>query len=710
MSLALRGFSLPMRVPSQNLFTALAVCALVGIVTGCRFFERSNMQSENVKPTPRQTITDCAVVIAGGSTAALAAALASAEEGAKTCLLEPTDWAGGQLTSSGVSAIDFAWHKSAPQGGVDVGALSRNPANQPKLFAAWVALLGEGINNWSKNPGACWVSLRCYLPEMLLIKGIIPALNAALQGAVQGSPGATKGSAADVSLSLSLSLSSSLTSSELPPQTAGQIANTPNLRIFYNTVPKRVSASGRRITTLEAITRTPNSPGIGYDMFLSEEIDDWYQVAHSHRYSKTVLKFQGPTADAKQSPVFIDATEWGELLVLSGASYLQGVEKSEGSLEAHSDTCGQAIVFPLALDLSAQGPVDIPPIAKDVKADYPEHFALNEPGKSFSWVDIWNYRRIHTLDPSRPAPQGVRGPLPETGDISMQNWVSGNDYPYRYLFLPKANRMNKNVQSDWKGAIADWKGGIDKLALAEAERHSIGWYVAFKNMAPKEYLGRVGLAVGTLESRGPLGTRTGLAKVPYIRDTRRSVGLDDFVVRYRPHLFEGERFADRIAIGAYDADIHPTLTCTMPPYIVDKDKPAALPANETLGQALDAQPLEKNLTKPSPQPSTTPVPQSSGNPDLASQQNRPLPFYLPLRALTNRDFDNLLVAGKTMAQTFLANAATRLHPIEFASGVGAGVTGAHMATNQRSSRQALEAVGLVQQAISRYQPLEWTLK
>ena len=51
----------------------------------------------------------CDVVIAGGTTAALAAALTSAREGVQTCLLEPTDWPGGQLTAEGVPAIDFAW-------------------------------------------------------------------------------------------------------------------------------------------------------------------------------------------------------------------------------------------------------------------------------------------------------------------------------------------------------------------------------------------------------------------------------------------------------------------------------------------------------------------------------------------------------------------------------------------------------------------------
>lgn len=56
-----------------------------------------------------ELIDDCSVVIVGGSTSALAAAYTSAAEGIKTCLLEPTNWIGGQLTASGVTAIDFSW-------------------------------------------------------------------------------------------------------------------------------------------------------------------------------------------------------------------------------------------------------------------------------------------------------------------------------------------------------------------------------------------------------------------------------------------------------------------------------------------------------------------------------------------------------------------------------------------------------------------------
>ena len=46
------------------------------------------------------------VVIVGGGAGGTSAAIQSARNGAKTLLIEETDWLGGMLTSAGVSAID----------------------------------------------------------------------------------------------------------------------------------------------------------------------------------------------------------------------------------------------------------------------------------------------------------------------------------------------------------------------------------------------------------------------------------------------------------------------------------------------------------------------------------------------------------------------------------------------------------------------------
>jgi hypothetical protein len=86
------------------------------------------------------------------------------------------------------------------------------------------------------------------------------------------------------------------------------------------------------------------------------------------------------------------------------------------------------------------------------------------------------------------------------------------------------------------------------------------------------------------------------------------------------------------------------------------------------------------------------------------------PYYIPFRALTNRDFDNLLVAGKTMAQTFHANAATRLHPVEWVSGLAAGIAANIMVQKNLSTSEIYQShISELQERIKLYGPIDWTL-
>ena len=52
----------------------------------------------------------CEVLVAGGGTGGVAAALAAARRGFCTCLIEETDWLGGQLSAQGVAALDEHEH------------------------------------------------------------------------------------------------------------------------------------------------------------------------------------------------------------------------------------------------------------------------------------------------------------------------------------------------------------------------------------------------------------------------------------------------------------------------------------------------------------------------------------------------------------------------------------------------------------------------
>ena len=417
-----------------------------------------------------------------------------------------------------------------------------------------------------------------------------------------------------------------------------------NLVVFRDTVVKEVelNPAGTAVQSLTCITRTPR-PGIpdrGYDSLPSADLADWYSPRDSKRFTKKLLQFAvRPAAASGRRTVFIEATEWGELLALSGLSYLQGVERTADGLDC-DDTCGQATVYCFAQELHAE-PVNEPD--RVIQADRFGYGSYTD--RADAWEKIWTYRRIRGR--AKPA----------AGDICLQNWGysekqgdGGNDYPFRYLFLSRAEAALER---------ADWRGGLDLEALAASEDRAFGWHQWFREQAP-EGIDPACIALAP----AALGTGHGLAKLPYIRDTRRAIGLDGFVLRFDDltgpaGAKTGTIFPDRIALGAYPADVHPISGCTMPEYVVA--------AHDTL------------------------------------------PFCIPFRALTHRELENLLVAGKTMAQSFLANSATRLHPIEWSTGTAAGVAAAHMAATGRTSRGELAAISELQELVRAKTPIDWTL-
>ena len=542
--------------------------------------------------TPPSTFADFDVVIAGGTTAAFAAAVASAESGARTALIEPTDWVGGQLTASAVPAVDEAWHKVTDRRTKEVFNVAEVARRRENMTPNFRAMLDQ-----TGNPGGGWVSNYCFQPRDFLDQHLLP-LEASLKA---------------------------------------------KLVVFRDTVVKSVEAdpTSGRIRSLTAIRRTPR-PGVergGYDRRLSEDLADWYSPTDSARFAKETLTFQGVEKPG-HATVFLDATEWGEVLALADAPYLQGVELVDGGKEG-SDTCGQAIVFDIVERLNAE-PVDEPPGPPGV-----EHLGYGSYKKfADAWDRIWTYRRIKG-----------KGNKAALGDISLQNWgysgrdgEGGNDYPFGYLFKPKAATLAER---------ADWKGGIDYGVLAEAETRALAWHDWFKAHVPAPFVpGQVTL------DRQVLGTATGLAKMPYIRDTRRSIGLNGFLLKVgdlggEPSNKTGKRFRDRVALGAYPADIHPVLTCQFPAYV--------------------------------------------------NAGHETLPFCIPFRALTNERYGNLLVAGKTMAQSFMANSATRLHPIEWSTGTAAGVSAAAMSREGWTSRQAFERIVDLQKLIQAKTPINWTI-
>ncbi|MCA2958697.1 MAG: FAD-dependent oxidoreductase, partial [Silvanigrellales bacterium] len=436
----------------------IALMSLAALASGCRYRPfndssgvREDFSSDLIssESSPRQRSVECQIIIAGGTTAASAAALAAAKEfdesGSGTvCLLEPTNWPGGQLSASGVPAVDFDHHTRDKSGeNTNIGTLA---ANHTLVFAKWMQAMGRGGDTaqftMDSNPGRCWVSVRCFQPESMVYTLF---------------------------------------------ETMRPYVEKGRLKVFLSTVVKSTTTSGRKITAVKGIVRTPKDPkekgtwdertwetgvwqagaaddltapalqrkfqfGI-YSKRLSSVLENWYSEAEDDSYSKEIVTFLA----VGKNPVVIDATEWGEVLALSNARYDIGIEGNEN--------CGQAIIFPLAMQLTATPWTPHKEFLNALNEVRPEMKALySHRGGGGNWDMNWRYRRMDAASQSRSV---WRAP-PTVGDLSQINVNEGNDYTLEYLFPTKAE--TKALVEGKK-----WNGGVKIRVLKNAETHSFGY-------------------------------------------------------------------------------------------------------------------------------------------------------------------------------------------------------------------------------------------
>jgi hypothetical protein len=114
-----------------------------------------------------------------------------------------------------------------------------------------------------------------------------------------------------------------------------------------------------------------------------------------------------------------------------------------------------------------------------------------------------------------------------------------------------------------------------------------------------------------------LGTADGFAQQVYVRESRRIVGLETLTqneIHYQGGHLTPYQAPNSVTIGWYNMDIHPTVVS---------------------GDGVNA---------------------------------KVRPFTLPLGVFIPKDCDNLIPACKNISVTHLVNAATRVHPIEWAIG------------------------------------------
>jgi hypothetical protein len=232
----------------------------------------------------------------------------------------------------------------------------------------------------------------------------------------------------------------------------------------------------------------------------------------------------------------------------------------------------------------------------------------NETPRVFS--GLWTYRRI--LDRSNFA----QGAMPS--DITVVNWP-----------------MIDYMQGDLCTASEE-----ERCAhLQRARQLSLSAVYWLQTEAPRP---DGGSGWPGLRLRGDVtGASDGLAKAPYIRESRRIQAVTRIVEQHvsaaaRPGQTLGQHYRDSVGIGYYRIDLHPS---------------------------------------------------SGGNNyiDVAA-----LPFELPLGALIPVRLENLLAACKNIGTTHITNGCYRLHPVEWTIGEAAGALAAFCRQNQSTPRAVQE--------------------
>ncbi len=342
---------------------------------------------------------------------------------------------------------------------------------------------------------------------------------------------------------------------------------------------------------------------------------------------------------------FLDATELGDLLPMTKTEYVTGAEsvKQTGELHAKSEPDPanmQAITWCFVMDYveGEDHTIDKPP-NYEFWRDYVPRLKPPWPGKLLSWTyshPITLEPRTLPFDPRRNDPAGDRGlwsyrrllntanfePTGWLGDVCLVNWPQ-NDY--------------------WLGNIIDVSEEEARRHLEGARQLSLALFYWMQTEAPRP---DGGAGWRGLRLRGDLtGTPDGLAKRPYIRESRRL--LAEFTVREEhvgteqrmqlTGLGKGEvtaaHFSDSVGIGSYRIDLHP----------------------------------------------------STGGDNYIDVSS--LPFEIPLGALMPRRTENLLAAAKNLGVTHITNGCYRLHPVEWNIGEAAGMAAAWCIQRKQTPRQ-----------------------
>jgi hypothetical protein len=349
---------------------------------------------------------------------------------------------------------------------------------------------------------------------------------------------------------------------------------------------------------------------------------------------------------ALAGPLFIDATEMGDLLPMTRTEYVVGFESQKDTHEPHAPSQPQpkniqAFTCCFAMDYLPDKNFTIEkPLEYDFWRSYVPELKPAWPGRLLSWSyshPITLQPRMQMIDPLNEDQPGKQGFWKYRRIADKCNFAAGT-------YASDICLVNWPQNDYWLGNLVDVPEEEARKNLERAKQLSLSLLYWMQTEAPRPD-GGIGWP-GLRLRRDIAGTEDGLAKHPYIRESRRikaeftileqHVGTDARMTLTGKSRDEiaAEFFADSVGIGSYRIDLHP----------------------------------------------------SSGGDNYIDVSS--LPFQIPLGALIPQRVENLLPACKNLGVTHITNGCDRLHPVEWNIGEAAGLVAA-FAAGRRTTPRAL---------------------
>ncbi|MFT7033071.1 MAG: hypothetical protein ACJA2S_001572 [Cyclobacteriaceae bacterium] len=340
-----------------------------------------------------------------------------------------------------------------------------------------------------------------------------------------------------------------------------------------------------------------------------------------------------------KAPYFADATELGDLLPITGTEFVTGTEAKKETRELHAPEKGdpennQAWTMCFAVDyLPGEDHTIEKPKEYDFWRDFEPEMTPPWSGKildfSYSFprtlepktlgfdptgastqpvLNLWNYRRVINKE------NFTEGFF--NSHVTIINWPQ-NDYMLGNLIGVSDKEFNEQVERS------------KQLSL------SLLYWLQTEAVRPDGGKGWPGIRL----RKDVLGTDDGMAKYPYVRESRRIKAmftiLEEHVGKDNREMVSAKKmgdaptdFYDSVGVGSYHIDLHPS---------------------------------------------------SKGNNYLDFSSIR---FQIPLGALLPKRMKNLLPVNKNIGTTHVTNGCYRLHPIEWAIGESVGSLVAYAMSNK----------------------------